>query len=315
MPTARLFPLLWLILVTGRPSFAIDPYPRECYQATIPPGSHDAQGVATIVDERTIRVEHFTYDGGAPLVYFYLGAENTSSAFTNGIPIGPELDRAYHDEGITVQLPAGETLDGWNAISVWCAEFKVNFSSASFIEPTYARACQKAVLAPGSHDAQGVATIVDERTIRVDHFTYDGLAPAVYFYLGRTNTYSDFFNGIPIGPLLTRAYSDETISVELPQGETLDGHGAISVWCETAKANFTSAAFPRATPDFDINGLVDAADLMHFESCHTGPSVGPPAAGCEEADLDGDGDVDGRDFGKLQRCLSFDTPALPDCAE
>ena len=34
-----------------------------------------------------------------------------------------------------VDLPAGETLDGWNAVSVWCAEFRVNFGSGTFAPP------------------------------------------------------------------------------------------------------------------------------------------------------------------------------------
>lgn len=45
--------------------------------ADIPLRSHLAQGVATILDERTIQVEHFTFDGAGPAVYFYLGDEDT----------------------------------------------------------------------------------------------------------------------------------------------------------------------------------------------------------------------------------------------
>ena len=32
-------------------------------------------------------------------------------------------------------LPEGTTLDGYGAISVWCAQVSVNFSSASFVNP------------------------------------------------------------------------------------------------------------------------------------------------------------------------------------
>ena len=109
-----------------------DAYPRAAWVADLRPGSHMSRGLATVVDERTIQVDHFTYDGGAPAVYFYLGESNTHAAFVDGIPIGPHLDRAYSDETVVVQLPMGQTLDGYGAISVWCAEFEANFTSASF---------------------------------------------------------------------------------------------------------------------------------------------------------------------------------------
>jgi len=122
------------LAVAGQP-FGDDPYERAGWVADMPPGAHMAQGIATIVDERTIRVDHFTYDGTAPQVYFYLGATDSYASFLAGIPIGPELDQAFDDETVTVQLPEGETLDGWGAISVWCAEFDVNFTSAAFVPP------------------------------------------------------------------------------------------------------------------------------------------------------------------------------------
>ena len=65
---------------------------------------------------------------------------------------------------------------------------------------TYSRADWVAVLAPGDYDSRGIARIIDERTIQIDQFTYDGAAPLVYFYLGESDTQGDFVNGISIGP-------------------------------------------------------------------------------------------------------------------
>jgi hypothetical protein len=268
--TSRITPLLAGALITC--SLLIDAsalagclYSRAARIANIPPGSHDVEGVATIIDAHTIHVEHFTYDGQAPAVYFYLGETNTYNDFLNGLQLQPELDRPYNDESLTLFLPEDETLDGYGAISVWCAEFNVNFSSASFEEPatTYDRAGWAADMPPGSHDAEGIATIINERIIFVEHFTYDGQAPAVYFYLGETDIYNDFLNGLEVPPLLVRAYDDESLVRTLPEGETLDGWGAISVWCAAANANFTSAAFKAPCPaDLDGDGVVDTGDLL-----------------------------------------------------
>lgn len=280
-------------------------YDRACYRAAIPPGAHDAEGIATILDERTIQVDHFTYDGTAPAVYFYLGATDDYGDFVNGIPIGPLLDRAYNDESITLELPQGQTLDGYGAISVWCAAFNVNFSSASFAAPTYPRACQQATFTTHFHDVEGVATIFDERTIHVSDFNYDGTGISVYFYLGEENSTGSFNSGIAIGPELVRpmAYNEEHVTVELPMGQSLDGYGAISVWCVAVGVSFGDGTFSKAPADFDIDGDVDGDDVSTFAGCSSGPAV-PVGANCAEADLDGDGDADQSDFGLIQGCLS-----------
>ena len=62
--------------------------------ADIPPGFHSVEALVTIIDEGTLQVEHFTYDGTAPLVYFYLGASDDDAAFENGLQLAPLLDRA-----------------------------------------------------------------------------------------------------------------------------------------------------------------------------------------------------------------------------
>jgi hypothetical protein len=68
--------------------------------------------------------------------------------------------------------------------------------------------------------------------------------------------------------------------------------------------------------DFDRDGDVDEQDIQHWQSCHTGSGLAPPAAGCYDADLDRDFDVDQSDFGILQVCLSgSNIAASPSCAD
>ena len=124
-----------LATVLGLAARAQDLYPRSGWVAEIQPGLHSVEALVTIIDERTLLVEHFTYDGTAPLVYFYLGASDDDSAFDNGLQLEPLLDRPYDDETLTLTLPEGETLDGYDAIAVWCVLFGVNFGSAPFVDP------------------------------------------------------------------------------------------------------------------------------------------------------------------------------------
>jgi hypothetical protein len=111
-------------------------YPRAGYEAELSTIDHNVSGTATIVDANTILIEHFNYDGGGPAVYFYLGTEETQAAFINGIPIGPLLSgTARNDDEVVVHLTGSTTLDGYNAISVWCVDFSANFGSGTFIDP------------------------------------------------------------------------------------------------------------------------------------------------------------------------------------
>jgi hypothetical protein len=112
--------------------------PRAGWIATLSTNSHGVRGTAEIVDARTIRLRNFSYDGGGPRVYAYLGTADTQEAFTIGTIIGPQLNRAepYVNTTIDLVLPdAASTLDGFSAISIWCADFQVNFGSGSFQAP------------------------------------------------------------------------------------------------------------------------------------------------------------------------------------
>ena len=313
----------FITAMLGFVSVAHGGYARAGWTAVMPVAAHDAQGRATILDERTIRVDRLIYDGTAPLVYLYLGATNSSPDFVAGIPIGPLLDREYVNECLTVSLPVGQSLDGYGAISVWCEQFSVNFSSAAFVAPTeppYERAEWRATLPPGAHQSQCVATILDVRTLCIEHFTYDGTAPAVYFYLGATDTQDDFVNGKPIAARLNLAYNDESLTLTLPENESLDGYGALSIWCAAVNANFTSASFQRVQIPGDCDGDndVDQEDFGHFQRClGLGVSEVPASpAECIAMDFTGNGTIDQDDFGVFQACMSSPgVPGDPTCAD
>jgi len=58
-----------------------------------------------------------------------------------------------------------------------------------------------------------------------------------------------------------------------------------------------------AAADFDVDGDVDQKDFGFFQACLSGSSV-PYSPGCEDADLNESGDVDQTDFALFQECLS-----------
>ena len=128
------------LLLTALIVFLIPPvlssaevYDRTGWQAPLSTLFHNVSGTVTIVDANTLLVEDFNYDGGGPAVYFYLGADNTDGSFNSGLGIGPLLTgTTYTNDTLLVDLPGTQTLDGYTAISVWCADFNVNFGSGTF---------------------------------------------------------------------------------------------------------------------------------------------------------------------------------------
>lgn len=93
--------------------------PEVGWQAELETLFHDVSGTVTIVDNDTIRIDDFIYDGGGPLVFFYLGSSNTDPAFNAGLRVGSRLDGPPFDgfqAPLIVDLSPGETLDGYRLV-------------------------------------------------------------------------------------------------------------------------------------------------------------------------------------------------------
>lgn len=95
--------------------------------------SHNVSGTMTIVDDRTIEVSNFVYDGLGPSVFFYTGVDGDYSSSGGGRIIGEMLNgRSFNGETVTLTLPEDLTLDDFNGLSVWCDIFFVSFGDVEF---------------------------------------------------------------------------------------------------------------------------------------------------------------------------------------
>lgn len=107
-------------------------HPMVGYSGDFNTFSHNVAGRATIVDDCTIQVSSFSYDGGGPDVYFY-GAINHAYESQDAFIIGSQINgQEYNNAEITLRLPSGMTLDDLNTMSVWCVDFNVDFGSLTF---------------------------------------------------------------------------------------------------------------------------------------------------------------------------------------
>jgi len=106
-------------------------HPKIGQTATLIEQFHDVGGIATIVDDCTIRIDNFTFDGRGIDVQIYGGLDGD---YSGGFSMSGDIrrDTPYAGETLTVQLSEGETLDDFNGISVWCVPVGASFGEGQF---------------------------------------------------------------------------------------------------------------------------------------------------------------------------------------
>lgn len=130
------FRLLVVCALVGAasPAVALE-YERAGWEAELSTLFHGVSGTVRIVDEFTLEVENFTYDGGGIAVFFWLDDPDSPGPdpdYAIGTPIGSNLVGMQFN-GDSFQIDTGnESLDGHDGISVWCTLAKVSFGDGAF---------------------------------------------------------------------------------------------------------------------------------------------------------------------------------------
>ena len=109
-------------------------------------------------------------------------------------------------------------------------------------DQTHAKIGQTAELSTNFHGVRGTARIVDDCTIILDDFFFDGGGIDVQIYAARGGRYG---NGFSISQDLVNSggYDGDTITLTLPENRTLDDLDGISVWCVAVGVDFGSGTF------------------------------------------------------------------------
>jgi len=94
--------------------------------------AHNVSGRAEFIDDCTIRITEFSYDGGGPEVYFY-GAVDHKYAESDAFAIGQKINGiVYNNDEVILRIPNDKTLDDITGVSVWCSDFNANFGQVTF---------------------------------------------------------------------------------------------------------------------------------------------------------------------------------------
>ena len=98
--------------------------------ATLSTLGHRVSGVAKVVDDCTIEVANFSYDGGGLQFVYAYGALNAN--YAAGFILGPNIrGLAYNNQLLVIELKSGD-IDKMNSISIWCTEARVSFGDGVF---------------------------------------------------------------------------------------------------------------------------------------------------------------------------------------
>ncbi|XP_071827063.1 protein Skeletor, isoforms B/C-like [Apostichopus japonicus] len=224
------------------------------------PTLHDVEGAVYAVDERTFYVRGFSYDGTGPAAYFYTGT--TPNPANGGIIIPLEdgnLEKlgSYNNEDLLVTLPNG-VLRNYNWISIWCESVSVDFGHVK-LPPgfTYPSPVSLGYLGenPLVHQVEADDVIVlNSREIQFVRLSYDGAGPGAYFWTG-AGTPDSGDTRVPHpanqpNQILPR-YSNDAVTIILPEGFTAENVDFIGIWCERVNQNFGHVS----TSNFDLTNI------------------------------------------------------------
>jgi len=109
-------------------------HPRVGWIAELSMEFHGVGGTAEIVDDCTVVIHDFTYDGTGIDVRIY-GARGGD--YDSGYAMTDDLLKAGGYDGVELEalLPQGRTLDDLDGVSVWCVDVGVDFGSGLFAPP------------------------------------------------------------------------------------------------------------------------------------------------------------------------------------
>lgn len=108
--------------------------PRVGTEVALKGYAHGVAGRVAIVDDCTIELREFSFDGGG-LDVRAIGV--VDGDYDNGTILTNDLRRAggYQRETVTVPLPVGVTLDDVLSLSIWCVPAAANFGDADLDGP------------------------------------------------------------------------------------------------------------------------------------------------------------------------------------
>ncbi|KAF2883127.1 hypothetical protein ILUMI_23044 [Ignelater luminosus] len=213
---------------------------------------HQVSGDVYAVDEYTLLITKFNYDGNGADTFFWAGSSNRPGP--QGFIVPDEYGKTnilerYFNKDFTLTLPDNKKITDikWFAIyDLWSQNtFGDIYIPEEFEPPTIQKISQLA--GKINKLSSGGIEIVDAKTIRIPKFVFDGIAKEAYFWVGVGPQPGTKGTKLPdeygyLDPL--RAYNGHTITLELPGDLTIFNIDWFSIYDLGSKRNLGSIIIP-----------------------------------------------------------------------
>ncbi|XP_071544131.1 protein Skeletor, isoforms B/C-like isoform X2 [Panulirus ornatus] len=158
---------------------------------------HDVTGDVYAVNNITLFIEGFTYDGEAPDAFFFAGNKDEVPS-TRGFIIPDEKGRKdvlgpYNRKNLVLKFPITKkgqrSLNDVQWFSVWCRKFAIDFGHVRIARDLVKPAPQVAVGLENNKPLvkASTVTILDTDTIKIDDFSFDPTVQDAIFVMGSGN--------------------------------------------------------------------------------------------------------------------------------
>ncbi|XP_054710992.1 protein Skeletor, isoforms B/C-like [Uloborus diversus] len=214
--------------------------------------AHQVSGHVYAVDEYTLLIRNFFYDGLGQDTFFWAGSTVRPSNI--GFIVPDEEGRTnrlqrYVNTDVTLKLPDNRKLSSIKWLAVWDIREQNNLADVYIPEGLEPPSPQRiSELSRNSHGVQSDGVVVqDSKTITILNLFYNGNETDVYFWVGVGPQPTSFGSKIPDerGYLNTLAsYSGKDVELLLPGKMTVDDIDWLSIYNVKTQENYGSTVIP-----------------------------------------------------------------------
>ncbi|XP_041985396.1 protein Skeletor, isoforms B/C [Aricia agestis] len=272
--------LILLVLVTQECSTQDEEGPyRGKYVGKLNSYHHQVSGEVYAVDDWTLLLVEFNYDGTGDDTFFWAGDSGRPGPLGFIVPDEhgkTNILERYNNAEIRIKLPDGKQVSRITWFAVYDLATQNAFGDVYIPEEFEApapRALTPLVAAPGVNITSKPIKFIDASTFVIPEFYYDGLGEEVYFWTGVGPQPSS--RGIKIpdeeGYLESlRSYGGESVTLQLPGGRTAFDVNWLAIWDARAQRPLASTLVPDglSLPPSAARAHPHRAALPHCRQLH-----------------------------------------------
>ncbi|KAK8756167.1 hypothetical protein V5799_001132 [Amblyomma americanum] len=241
--------------------------------------AHQVSGHVYAIDEYTILIKNFFYDGLGQDAFFWAGSSVRPSNV--GFIVPDEEGKTnklqpYTDKDIYLQLPNRRKITSIRWLAIWNLREHANYGDIFFpegFEPPSPRRISE-LSRRGAGVRSGTVVIVDSKTIQIPEFYFNGNVSDTYFWVGLGPQPNSAGQKIPNekGYLESLGrYEEKTIELTLPGKMTVFDIDWLSVWNKETNENYGSVIIPHGQdiPPSKLGSLKHESRLPNCEQLHS----------------------------------------------